>query len=115
MIGGTVIETKPGSDNIGVVVVEDQFGERLEINVEATAEARSISPGDVVWWQGRKAYWSPKNQDSDFFDGVEDVPLYRIGYSCPPRGEFKAVSPDPIQQKFMQDPPAQKWDGEKWI
>lgn len=36
-----------------------------------------ILPGDSLWWQGGKCYWTP--QDRPF--GAFDIPLRKIGYS----------------------------------
>lgn len=82
MTGGTVIETNGDYDHIEIVVEDD--GEKLAIKVEVSEEARSISEGDSVWWQGRKAYWSPKSRKREYFDKVQDIALRRIGYSYKP-------------------------------
>ncbi len=46
---------------------------------------RHMSPGDTVWWQGRKAFWTPRDRRLPDGDGVwhlaEDVELARVGYS----------------------------------
>lgn len=78
MVGGTVIETlvvpatienDPESANFGrerpacvwIDVQDDRGRETCAIYVECTNESRSVSVGDVIWWQGRTAYWTPKS------------------------------------------------------
>ena len=37
-----------------------------------------VQPGDSVWWQGRKAFWTPADKSK------EDVAFVRYGYSHDP-------------------------------
>ena len=83
MTGGIVIEENSDYDHIEIVV-EDE-GEQLAIKLAVTAESQCISEGDKVWWQGRKAYWTPVDSHLKCFDGVEDVEIPRIGYSYKPQ------------------------------
>jgi len=83
MTGGTVIETNGDYDHIEIVV-EDE-GEKLAIKVAVSAKARSISDGDSVWWQGRKAYWTPKNHKGEWIKEASDIEIPRIGYSYTPK------------------------------
>jgi len=62
------------------------------IYVKNTAPACCISPGDVVWWQGRSAYWTPKSHGHPIERvggkmNVANVLLERIGFSGVPRPE----------------------------
>lgn len=45
------------------------------ICVPDTPQTRCIEPGDSIWWQGRKCYWTHSG------GGSEDVEIERIGYS----------------------------------
>ncbi len=83
MTGGTVIRTRDEYDGNIEIVVEDS-GEQLAIKVAMTAEARCISECDVVWWQGRKAYWTARNRDGKYNKGTNDVEIPRIGYNYVP-------------------------------
>ena len=40
-------------------------------------EGHEIQPGDSLWWQGGKCYWTPRARPF----GVFDIPLRKIGYS----------------------------------
>lgn len=83
MTGGTVIKTNGDYDHIEIVV-EDE-GEKLAIKVQVTAKSRSISEGDSVWWQGRNAYWTPKNHKGEWIKEACDIAIPRIGYSYTPK------------------------------
>lgn len=96
MVGGTVIETldAPADSTrparIWINVQDVPRKETCGIYVEATPEARCVSEGDSVWWQGSVAYWCPKQNrlSSDESKrrghrcGVHyDIKLVRRGYS----------------------------------
>tara|TARA_R110000796_G_C14337915_1_gene409963 strand:- start:11 stop:274 length:264 start_codon:yes stop_codon:yes gene_type:complete len=83
MIGGIVKETNTIKEGVEIVV-EDE-GELLSVEVKVTAESRSVSEGDSIWWQGRKAYWTPRNKYGRIQGNASDIQLYRIGYSRIPR------------------------------
>jgi hypothetical protein len=53
--GGVVIDTFDQGDAVFV-----KAGTAVGIFLERTPESRSISPGDVVWWAGKYAYWTPR-------------------------------------------------------
>jgi hypothetical protein len=85
-VGGTVVEIIDLPDRVWVNTDEarsyDAEGGRViipsrecAIYVERTPEARSISEGDSVWWQGEWAMWTPKSRP------FEDKRLRRIGCS----------------------------------
>jgi len=87
MIGGTVIKTNGDYDNIEIVVKGTGCEENdiLAIKVEVSSKSRSISEGDAVWWQGRKAYWTPKNHKGEWIKEASDIEIPRIGYSYTPK------------------------------
>ena len=75
MTGGTVVETK-GNDGYIEIEVEDA-GQKLTIRLETNEDSKSIRKGDAIWWQGRKAYWTPTS-----LQGYrDDIEIPRIGYS----------------------------------
>lgn len=63
-VGGVVIEALPcvvrGEERVWINTREPQNGDECAIYVEASPEARSISEGDSVWWQGGWAMWTPR-------------------------------------------------------
>lgn len=73
MVGGRVIETLDTGDRVWVNCRERDS--TTAIYLERTFEARSISPGDIIWWQGKYAFWTPK------VGGFHDRRLTRIGGS----------------------------------
>ena len=87
MTGGTVIETNGDYDHIEIIVrgTGCEESDTLAIKVEVTTEARCISEGDTVWWQGRIAYWTACNRDGKYNKGTKDVEISRIGYSYTPK------------------------------
>lgn len=83
-VGGKVVEVIPLEDRIWVNTREQVWyppeqrwhdGSECAIYVQRTFDAERIQPGDSLWWQGRDAYWTPKDRS------VEDMPIPRIGYS----------------------------------
>jgi hypothetical protein len=90
MVGGTVVETiiVPVQVETDVdcvrfglerearvwVNVRDR-GDECAVFVADSPEARSISEGDTLWWQGGKVFWTPKSR------AFADKPLRRIGCS----------------------------------
>ena len=78
MVGGIVTETNRDNDHIEIVVQDG--GEKLAIKVEVSEKARCVSEGDSIWWQGRKAYWTPRCSKKN-----PDIVLRRIGYSYAPK------------------------------
>ena len=78
MIGGIVKETNTIKQGVEIVVEGtgcEQF-DTLAIKVVATPEARSVSEGDSIWWQGHKAFWQPKSCKE-----VSDVVLEKVSNS----------------------------------
>lgn len=92
MVGGIVVETidvpDPGlnddPDSLGFgtpreprvwINCRDDHGDECAIYVARTPEARSVSEGDSVWWQGTGAFWTPRHR------AFTDRRLRRIGFS----------------------------------
>jgi hypothetical protein len=73
MIGGMVVETCDTED--GLVYVEavcQLHGDHGAILLRPTREAKLIDLGDLIWWQGRKAFWTPQT-----CDGAGDIEIPR--------------------------------------
>ena len=58
MIGGNVIETIVQPDRVWINC-QDRYGQTCAIYVTNTAKARCVSEGDLLWWQGPQARWTP--------------------------------------------------------
>lgn len=86
MVGGKVIETIVLDDRVWVncqeyLKTQDRLlRDTCAIYVEKTDKSRSISEGDIVWWQGDSAMWTPKNSSGETY-GKTDIRLKRIGFS----------------------------------
>jgi hypothetical protein len=84
MIGGKVVETIVDGDRVWINCQEFRGGETYNtfcaIYVKSTAQARSVSEGDIIWWQGDRAMWTAKNSYGKTI-GKPDTILKRIGYS----------------------------------
>ena len=87
MVGGIVIETidLPEQDRVWVNVQGTgcEPNDTCAIYVERTAAARSVSPGDGIWWQLGFAHWTPRAEGESY--AFHDKPLKRVGYSGVPR------------------------------
>lgn len=86
MIGGKVIETIVLPDKVWVNCKErPEYSTTCAIYVENDARARCISEGDVVWWQGGRAMWTPRRNNRANSGGKcgrdYDIQLKRIGFS----------------------------------
>jgi hypothetical protein len=80
-VGGTVIETIVTGDLVWINTKEKpEYRSECAIYVENTPEARSVSEGDIVWWQGQWAMWTPKDSTGRTIGPVE-VKLKRRGFS----------------------------------
>lgn len=80
MIGGTVIETIAVENRVWINTQERDTLTTCAIYVESTPQARAISEGDVVWWQGNYGYWTAKDRAGKTI-GKPEVKLKRIGFS----------------------------------
>jgi hypothetical protein len=83
MVGGKVIETIDTGDKVWINCrgTGCEKNNECAIYVERTPEARSVSLGDSIWWQGRHAFWTPKGRH------FEDRKLIRWGFSGVSRPE----------------------------
>jgi uncharacterized protein YraI len=80
-VGGKVCEVIDTGKRIWVNTREwEGSSQSCAIYVERTAEARTISVGDTVWWQGEYARWTPKNRSGNSI-GPSDIKIPRIGFS----------------------------------
>ena len=76
-VGGKVIEVKPEGDKTRVWVMDASSNDEAAIYIKNESEMPSC--GDSVWWQGRFAYWTPK--DERFVERE----MQRIGFSFTPK------------------------------
>jgi hypothetical protein len=80
-VGGTVIETIITGDLVWINTKESpKYRSECAIYVENTPEARSVSEGDIIWWQGNIAYWTAKDRHGRTV-GRKEVELKRRGFS----------------------------------
>lgn len=92
MVGGIVVETIVLSDKVWVNCQRysekenKKYSEQCAIYVELTPQARCITEGDIVWWQGETAMWTPRNDRRETV-GRADIPIKRIGFSGVKRPE----------------------------
>ncbi len=88
MVGGTVIESQstcivageyPGrqADVVRLWCMDGRHGDECAVYADLT-EALGVMPGDRVWWQGRKIYWT---RDGAFTERE----IRKIGFSFDPR------------------------------
>lgn len=87
MVGGIVLETihVPEKGRVWINCEERGTNDKCAIYVKDDAKARCVSPGDIVWWQGRRAMWTPYNSTKDKQGRNFDILLERIGYSGVPK------------------------------
>lgn len=80
MVGGKVHETIVLEDRVWIRAVDGRS--TCAIYVERTAQARCVSEGDGIWWQGEFAMWTPKKANRLGKTGVDyDIFLRRVGTS----------------------------------
>lgn len=75
MIGGLVIETVILPDKVWVNTAERQSTSKCAIYVERSVFAEQIRIGDIIWWQGGFAMWTPVSKK------FVEKKLKRIGFS----------------------------------
>lgn len=80
MVGGKVTETFVLVGKSYVWINVQDGSDKCAIYVENSPEARAISEGDSLWWQGGYAYWTAKNRRGGTV-GKSDYRLKRVGYS----------------------------------
>lgn len=76
-VGGKVLEVIDRGDALWVNTSD--HGDECAIYVERNPVSLNVQPGDVLWWQGRNAYWTPKRPGVTM--PFYDKPIPRIGYS----------------------------------
>lgn len=91
-VGGIVVETIGLSDRIWANTREPSSGDLCAIWLERTDEARSISNGDALWWQGGHAFWTPRSAGDP--PPFADRKIHRIGCSGIPRDRAVAMLAD---------------------
>lgn len=89
MVGGMVIATIEDGDRI-YVNCQGSGSERREqcaIYVERNADSEQVRPGDNLWWQGKRAMWTPSNRR------VVDKEIPRRSYSgvSPPTARKRGI------------------------
>jgi hypothetical protein len=86
MIGGKVIETMSIHDRVWINCQEySELSNELSnrfcgIYVENTPKSRSVSDGDIIWWQGDRAMWTAIDRNGKPI-GKYDTILKKIGFS----------------------------------
>lgn len=79
MVGGMVIAIQEDGDRLYVNCRETNAGRRrpdeCAIYVERNADSEQIRPGDNLWWQGKRAMWTPYDRR------VVDKEIPRRSYS----------------------------------
>ena len=84
MTGGRVIEARqePELDKVSLFVYTGPGKSGVRVDVLINEKSRTISKGDMVWWQGESLYWSPyKTYATEERVGPTDIELVRKGYS----------------------------------
>jgi hypothetical protein len=74
MVGGEVINIVRQSQSTWIQCMDRTYSDQTcAIRVR---DAKEMKIGDALWWQGNRAYWTPKPDN-----GQEDIVLERVGYS----------------------------------
>lgn len=90
MVGGVVIAMQEDGDRI-YVNCQERVGRRrpdtCAIYVERNANSEQIRPGDNLWWQGKRAMWTPYDRR------VVDKEIPRRSYSgvAPPAAQRRTA------------------------
>ena len=96
MVGGhvsLVIDCEPDVIEVQCVGTGCERYDRTAVKVRKEGRWREIKPGDSLWWQGSRVYWTPKSVREDESDrryrgGVDfDIPLERRGCSYTPEAK----------------------------
>lgn len=77
-VGGRVTWTRDLGPTIEIATWEEDSpgGDFVAIRAEKNITImREMKPGDVVWWQGQKAFWTPKGGP---LDGEEDIEMTKV-------------------------------------
>lgn len=73
MVGGKVINIVKTEHNTWIQCLDATYNDVCAIRVK---DAKEMKVGDLLWWHGRWAYWTPNPKAES-----EDIPLERVGYS----------------------------------
>jgi len=73
-VGGKVCDVV--RDDVRIWINTDDGSCNVAIYVERDNNSEQVTKGDVVWWQGRSAFWTTEDRKTH----VETV-LRRLGYS----------------------------------
>jgi hypothetical protein len=93
MIGGKVIETIVCGNKVWINCQEyletcdKLLNYTCAIYVENTPASRSVSEGDIVWWQGDRAMWTARDRNNKTI-GKADTVLKKIGFSGVSRPKY---------------------------
>lgn len=86
MVGGKVVEiiqdVKDRPDVIWVNTEDDLYGDTCAIYIEKDESSLDIKLGDIIWWRGPYAMWTPQSPSS-----VYEEKLRRVGFSGVSRPE----------------------------
>lgn len=75
-VGGRIWHVEQEAD-ARLILVNGTGGEARDwLCIRVVPGAEPLKRGDSIWWQGRKAYWTPEPERDR-----RDVPIERIGYS----------------------------------
>lgn len=91
-VGGKVVEVVTVTAGKAWVNTDDSKPPRRPnfCAVYCDPQGHEILPGDSLWWQGGRCYWTPRNGQHGETFGAFDVPLPKIGFSGvnrPPEGK----------------------------
>ena len=90
MVGGIVIEVVEQAERVFIDCRDTKYRDTCSIFVERDKNSERVEIGDMVWWQGHKAFWTPQanrlsEEESDKRGnkhGIHyEIVLKRIGYS----------------------------------
>ena len=80
-VGGIVIETIDTGSRVWINTKEKaECHSECAIYVERSPASLCVQNGDIVWWQGSDAMWTPKNAQGKTYS-KSDLRLKRIGFS----------------------------------
>lgn len=77
MVGGKIYDKWIWGDGfVAVLVLDDTYADDYaEVRLEVNEFSLSLDRGGSIWWQGRNAFWTPRDRS------FVDMPVPRIGYS----------------------------------
>lgn len=74
MVGGEVINIVNTSEGTWVQCLDRTYAE--DTCAVFVKDAKQMKIGDKLWWQGKRAFWTPVPGD-----GRRDIALEKLGYS----------------------------------